>query len=89
MTNRTENLRPEVKTLVELGNGVGGTKVSAADRATIKENLLRAFAISKELLSTSCPCHYLIENEEELHEHIKEKYPELTDYEIGDDCDYF
>lgn len=47
MTNRTENLRPEVKTLVEMGNGVGGTKVSAPDRATIKENLLRAFAISK------------------------------------------
>ena len=35
------------------------------------------------------PCHCLIENEEELHECIKEQYPELTDYEIGDDCDYF
>ena len=35
------------------------------------------------------PCHYLIESEEELHECIKEQYPELTDYEIGDDCDYF
>ena len=35
------------------------------------------------------PCHCLIESEEELHECIKQQYPELTDYEIGDDCDYF
>ncbi len=48
MTNRTETVRPEVKALVELGNGVGGTKVSAPDRATIVENLRKAFALSKE-----------------------------------------
>lgn len=48
MTNRTETLRPEVMTLVEMGNGVGGTKVSAPDRAAIRENLRKAFAISKE-----------------------------------------
>lgn len=48
MTNRTEAVRPEVKTLVELGNGVGGTKVSAPDRASILENLRKALALSKE-----------------------------------------
>ena len=35
------------------------------------------------------PCHYLIENEEELHECIKEQYPELTDYEVGLFNEYF
>ena len=35
------------------------------------------------------PCYYLIENEEELHECIKEQYPELIDYEIGLFNDYF
>lgn len=35
------------------------------------------------------PCCCLIESEEELREYIKEQYPELTDYEIADDCAYF
>lgn len=35
------------------------------------------------------PCYYLIENEEELHQCIKEQYPELTDYEVGLFNEYF
>lgn len=48
MTNRTEVIRPEILELVALGNGVGSTKISGPDRATIKEKLKKAFVASKE-----------------------------------------
>ncbi|VVP22887.1 MULTISPECIES: hypothetical protein [Pseudomonas] len=48
MTNRTETLRPEVKTLAELGNGVGGIKICPQDRAGTLEKILKALEISKE-----------------------------------------
>ena len=34
-------------------------------------------------------CYEVIENEEQLVQYLDEQYPELTDYEIGDDCEYF
>lgn len=47
MTSSSETLRPEVKALVELGNGVGGITVSGLDRKAIRSNLLKALAASK------------------------------------------
>lgn len=38
LTNRTEAVRPEVKTLVEMGKGASGTDVSAPDRITNRAN---------------------------------------------------
>lgn len=48
MGDRTDTVRPEIKALVDLGAGVGGTLVSAEGRASIKTRLLSAFAVSKE-----------------------------------------
>lgn len=48
MTNRTEVIRPEILELVALGNGVGSTKISGPDRATIKDKLKKAILASKE-----------------------------------------
>lgn len=48
MTAKTETVRPEILLLVELGNGVGQTKVSASSRAEIRKNLRKAFNTSKE-----------------------------------------
>lgn len=48
MTNRTDTLRPEVKTLAELGNGVGGIKICPQDRAGTRAKILEALATSKE-----------------------------------------
>ncbi|WP_160089819.1 hypothetical protein [Pseudomonas sp. 9AZ] len=47
MTNRTEMIRSEIKILVAMGNGVGGTKVSTADHSAIREKILKALTISK------------------------------------------
>lgn len=47
MANCSETLRPEVKDLVEMGNGVGGIKVSGQDREAIRSKILQALATSK------------------------------------------
>lgn len=57
MTNRTEVIQPAVLALVELGNGVGSTKISSPDRSTIRKNLRNAFIVAKERsqsAATSC-----------------------------------
>jgi hypothetical protein len=41
-------VNPAILALVELGNGVGGTKVSASTREEIGRNLRKAFLKSKE-----------------------------------------
>lgn len=42
----SEAVRSEVTALVEMGQGLGGTKVSGKDRAAILGNLRRALASS-------------------------------------------
>lgn len=48
MLNTNEKVNPAVLALVELGNGVGGTKVSGSTREEIGKNLRKAFLMSKE-----------------------------------------
>jgi ribosomal protein S5 len=38
---------PSIKALVVLGDGVGGIRVSASNRAEVKENILKALEISR------------------------------------------
>ena len=48
MADRTEVINPLVYELVALGNAVGSTKMSAATRGEIRENLRKAFIAAKE-----------------------------------------
>ena len=48
MLNAKEKVNPAVFVLVELGSGIGGTKVSASTREEIGRNLRKAFLMSKE-----------------------------------------
>ena len=48
MLNTNEKVNPAVLALVELGNGIGGTKVSVSTREEIGKNLRKAFLMSKE-----------------------------------------
>ena len=48
MLNTNEKVNPAVLALVELGNGIGGTKVSGSTREEIGKNLRKAFLMSKE-----------------------------------------
>jgi len=48
MLKTNEKVNPAVLALVELGNGIGGTKVSAPTREEIGKNLRKAFLMSKE-----------------------------------------
>ena len=48
MLNTNEKVNPAIIALVELGNGVGGTKISASTREEIGKNLRKAFLKSKE-----------------------------------------
>ncbi len=48
MLKTNEKVNPAVLALVELGNGIGGTKVSASTREEIGKNLRKAFLMSKE-----------------------------------------
>lgn len=48
MNDRAEVIQPAIFELVELGRGVGGTKISASDRATTRENLLKALNDARE-----------------------------------------
>jgi hypothetical protein len=45
--NHPEVVQPAVLALLELGNGVGGIKVSSVDRATTRQNIRDAFLASK------------------------------------------
>lgn len=47
MTSRTEVIQPAIFALVELGRGVGGTKISSSDRATTRKILLNALMAAK------------------------------------------
>ena len=48
MLNTNEKVNPAVLALVELGNGIGGTKVSGSTREEIGKNLRKAFLMPKE-----------------------------------------
>ena len=48
MLNTNEKVNPAVLALVELGNGIGGTKVSGSTREEIGKNLRKVFLMSKE-----------------------------------------
>ena len=48
MLNTNEKVNPAVLALVELGNGIGGTKVSGSTREEIVKNLRKAFLMCKE-----------------------------------------
>lgn len=49
MLNTNEKVNPAVLALVELGNGIGGTKVSGSTREEIgKKSSQKAFLMSKE-----------------------------------------
>ena len=50
MLNTNEKVNPAVLVLalVELGNGIGGTKVSGSTREEIGKNFRKAFLMSKE-----------------------------------------
>lgn len=48
MLNTNEKVNPAVLALVEIGNGIGGTKVSGSTREEIGKNLRKAFLMSKE-----------------------------------------
>lgn len=47
MTNRTDVIQPAIFALVELGNGVGGIKISSSDRASIRKILKGALMAAK------------------------------------------
>ena len=48
MLNTNEKVNPAVLALVELGNGIGGTKVSGSTREEIGKNLRKAILMYKE-----------------------------------------
>jgi len=52
MKANKNSVRPEILAFVELGNGMGGFKISAPTRAEITQNLRKAFAASKERTAT-------------------------------------
>jgi hypothetical protein len=47
MDNHKEVIQPAIMALVELGNGVGGIRISASDRAATRKHLNDAFEASK------------------------------------------
>lgn len=47
MAIRTEVIQPAIVALVELGNGIGGIRISSSDRAATRKNLNDAFEASK------------------------------------------
>ena len=49
MLNTNEKVNPAVLALVELGNGIGGTKVSGSTREEIGKNLRKAFLMSRNV----------------------------------------
>lgn len=53
MSNRIETLRPEVKAMAELGNGIGGIKICSQNRAETLELLQKALTRSKQI-SINC-----------------------------------
>lgn len=41
------SINHEVSDLIEIGNGLGGTRVGSTDRETVKRNVSRVFAAAK------------------------------------------
>ncbi len=48
MNDSAEVIQPAIFALVELGRGVGGTKISGTDRATTRKNICNALRDAKE-----------------------------------------
>ena len=48
MLDTNEKVKPIILTLIEIGNGIGGTKVSDSTREGIAMNLHKAFILSKQ-----------------------------------------
>jgi hypothetical protein len=48
MNDRAEVIQPAIFALVELGRGVGGTKISGTDRASTRKNICNAWMNAKE-----------------------------------------
>ena len=48
MLNTNDLVNPAILTLIEMGSGIGGTKVSDSTREGIAMNLHKAFILSKQ-----------------------------------------